>query len=137
VKLVRLSHRQFKRWAILFLAGAALCGGIYALIGNPLDPFDNRRFSVSAWKEAEGQQRARMSEDLIAHHLPPGMTEQQVVALLGQPEGVDLGPTEKRIAKRYYVYYIGNWSLQEMDDAYLYVHLDANDRVVKAEIYGY
>jgi hypothetical protein len=122
----------------------ALVAIVYELIGNPLDPFDNRRFSVEAWRSASEHRnldwRARMCRDLINRVIRPGMSEKQVVALLGIPDRVrdTRGPGGDPLPDRHiYEYEIGSWSFQGMDDAFLYVHIDLIDHVLKTEIYGY
>jgi hypothetical protein len=137
------------RWRpIIYVALIVLAAVVVAVVmrtvesGSPTgssDPFNQKRFSVGEWSSASREDRARMCRDLIDRHLPPGTTEQQVLALLGKPEYVNHGDKfpQRAIADRFYVYSIGNWSWQGMDDAFLYVHLDKGDRVVKAEIYGY
>jgi hypothetical protein len=83
-----MSHRA--RWIIgsVVLAAAAT----YAFLGNPLDPFDNRRFSQKAWRDAgarfDRDARARMCRDIIKRVVRSGMPEKQVVALLGPPERI-------------------------------------------------
>jgi hypothetical protein len=71
----------------------------------------------------------------------PGLLESQVVALLGPPEGIRTGEDDgghKLKGTRTYWYGLGSWSeYNGFDDAYLYVHLDASDRVVVAEVTGY
>jgi hypothetical protein len=128
----------------LLVALAMLVGVTYLLVGNPLDPFDNKRFSAEAWRRAteayDLEARARMCRDLIKHFLQPGIPEKQVVRLIGPPDQVEDGHGSERdrlIGARFYRYYIGNWSFQGMDDAFLYVHFDSQDRVIKVEIYGY
>jgi hypothetical protein len=81
-----------------------------------------------------------MCRDIIKRVIRPGMTEQQVVSLLGpQSEFVTRrGPGGEPLPnRRIYEYSIGSWTLQRMDDAFLYVHIDPSDHVVTAEIYGY
>ena len=122
---------------LVMVLAAAL---VYGAVGNPIDPFDNRRFSPDAWRIADLEARARMCRDIVRHVVGPGMPEKQVVALLGPPElvrdgrggGGPLLPD-----RRIYQYSIGSWTMQRMDDAFLYVHIDPSDRVVMAEIYGY
>ena len=118
---------------------AALAALLYALVGNPFNPFDDRRFKAAAWQNAAPDVRARMSEDLVKHHLPVGMSESQVVALLGKPFDVEEGETEAPLhtGTRHLMYDLGNWSMHGMDDAYVYVHLDEKGNVVAAEVYGY
>ena len=132
-----------RRTGILVVVGAvvlvaAVVTTVYALIGNPLDPFDNRSFTPAAWRTADRDGRARMCRDLVSRHLIAGTAEPQVVALLGKPAGVyKAGERDHLVGAQTYVYSIGNWSFQGMDDAFLYVHLDANGRVIYGEIYGY
>jgi hypothetical protein len=130
------------RWIVgsVVLTAAAT----YAFLGDPLDPFDNRRFSPEAWREAgarfDRDARARMCRDIIKRVVRPGTPEKQVVALLGPPERIRnrRGPGGDPLpGRRIYEYSIGSWTLQRMDDAFLYVHIDASDQVVMAEIYGY
>jgi len=122
----------------------ALAALAYEMIGNPLDPFDNRRFSPEAWSSASEHHnvdwRARMCRDLINRVIRPGMSEKQVVALLGTPDRVSdrRGPGGDLFTDRHiYEYEIGNSTFQGMDDAFLYVHIDLTDHVLKTEIYGY
>jgi hypothetical protein len=117
-----------------------LAAVVYAWVGNPLDPFDDRRFSPGAWQKASADSRARMSRNVIRRVIKPGVVESEVVTLLGKPDSVSdrRGPGGKVLTGiRIYEYRIGNWPLWRMDDAFVYVHLDTNDRVVKSEIYGY
>ena len=80
-----------------------------------------------------------MSEDLVKNHLPAGMRESQVIALLGKPFSIENGATEAplHVGTRHLMYDLGHWSMHGMDAAYVYVHLDGNGNVVAAEVYGY
>lgn len=81
-----------------------------------------------------------MARDVV-RRLTPGMTEAQVVAMLGKPEEVVLANRDAGgnhvLGPRAYTYYLGGWSMRGMDSAFVFVHLDANDRVIKSEIDGY
>lgn len=77
-----------------------------------------------------------MARDLIKHHLLPGLTGEQVIALVGDPDQVR-AEDQRLVGKKLYTYSVGHWSFHGMDAAYVYVHLDADNRVVKAEVYGY
>ena len=123
---------------------AAVGTATYAWVGNPLDSFDDRRFSPTEWSRATAAHdlasRARMSRDLMRRFVPRGMPEREVVALLGKPDRVSdrRGPGgTPLVGIHIYEYRLGNWMSQRMDDAFLYVHLDTYDRVVRTEIYGY
>jgi hypothetical protein len=129
------------RW--IFAAIGLSAAALYALVGNPLDPFDNRRFSQEVWRAAgkyDPDERARMSRDIIRRVVLPGMPETQVVDLLGPPQRVrdtrcpDNAPLADR---RLYEYGIGSWTFQRMDDAFLFVHIGPDDRVLQVEICGY
>jgi len=78
-----------------------------------------------------------MCGDIIKHVVRPGMTETQVVELLGPPERVrsagDKAPSDGRI----YEYRIDRWAFQSTDDAFLDVRFDSTDHAVVAEIYAY
>ena len=65
--------RKFNRIALLGLLGAAL--GI-ARKGHT--------FSTEQWL-AEPAERTKIVDDLLENHSPVGMTEEEVLALLGQP----------------------------------------------------
>jgi hypothetical protein len=137
-----MSHRRTAATVVLAIAAAvALVIGAYARWGDPVDPFDNRRFSATEWHAAEAEGRAKMCRDLIRNHLRSGMAEQQVFALLGETgevhdDGPDLvrWPGAKRLAR----YYLGGFSqYRGMDDAWLYVYFDGDRRLLGAEVYGY
>ena len=135
-----LSRRQITVLAAAVLA--ALAVATYCFFGNPLDPFDNKRFSKESWQRASAaydlDSLARMSRDLINKHLQAGMSEAQIIELLGQPNDIQRGNKRDRSKGVFsYRYYIGSWSLQRMDDAFVYIHFDSNGRVVDREIYGY
>ena len=133
------------KWTVaLMISVAASALVCYALIGNPIDPFDDRRFSAEAWKRAgadhDHDARARMCRDLMKRFVRPGMSEKQVVSLLGTPDRISdrRGPGgTPLLGVHLYEYPIGNWTFQRMDDAFLYVHFDSSDHVLKTEIYGY
>lgn len=136
-------RRLFILCLILSLLALAVT---YAWIGNPLDPFDDRRFSPAAWVRAaerhDDEARGRMCRDLIRRHLRGGPTEQEVLALLGPPlpQGWDTGddPDDGQPAGiKHYDYYVGYWPLHGMDEALLQVRFDPAGRVTDATVYGY
>jgi hypothetical protein len=120
------------------LAAVAAGVGIYAAIGDPLDPFDNRRFSAAAWKDATAQDRARMSRDLMLRHLKPGMSKAALVSLLGDPVHVTPIYNMTTPAVSQLEYYLGSWTLYRgMDHAFLCLELDPSDQLVASRIDGY
>lgn len=121
--------------AVLALALAGYAAKLY------LDPFDDQRFDSAAWLKANPQQRASMARDAI-RHLPTGTTAATVEALLGEPterftdQREDWGGNPLRGVKTY-EYWLGSWGRVAWDDAFLYVHFDARDRVIASEVNGY
>jgi hypothetical protein len=117
---------------------------VHLIIGSALfatgcgNPFNDEPFSKEAWATAGPEQRAAMAEDLVTNRVPPGMSVKQVVALLGEPGDTWVKGTGDRVlGEETLVYYIGCWSLEGMDDAFVCIHLDGSGRVIEAEIYGY
>jgi hypothetical protein len=75
---------------------------------------------------------------VMRRFIRPGMTEEEIIALLGPPNDVQEGEKRDRFIGDYsFRYWIGSWSFQRMDDAFLYVHFGSGRRVVAREIYGY
>ena len=132
--MVRFSLRQ------LLLGIAIIALGLTALIAlnRHASPFDNVAFTPAAWAKADEMERARMSGDLIRNHLPRGLTRLQVEALIGRTSWT-MGPNGGYGARgaETHKYGIGSWSMQGMDDAFVYVHYDVNGNVIDAEIDGY
>jgi hypothetical protein len=135
-----MSHRA--RWIVVIIILVVV--STYAWVGNPVDPFDDSRFSREAWQRASAaydlDSRAHMARDVTRRVIRPGMSETEVVDSLGRPETVTdrRAPGDAPVASgQIYRYHLGSWTFQRMDDAFLYVHFDANGRVFRTEIYGY
>ena len=135
---------RFRRPAVILAIATVilfgLIGLVYEIVGNPLDPFDDQRFSSRRLQQispSDGERRARMARSALQNHLTPGTTEAQVTAKFGPPDGISTGPEDdggnKLPGVRTYVYMLGSWSGVGFDDAFLYVHLDARDRVIAAQ----
>lgn len=127
---------------VLLALFVALTLVVYAWIGNPFDSFDDEQFSRKAWQKAANDvnSRACMSRDLVRHVIKSGMSEKEVVTLLGRPDSTsgERGPSGKLLTNVHtYVYRIGNWPGMNMDDAFVYVYLDPSKRVIQSEIHGY
>ncbi len=88
-------------------------------------------FQTDAWISAQTdgrlEVRNRMAHDLLRRHLRQGMTQNQVIGLLGQP-------TEKE-AKGDWIYMMDfpRFSL-ELDPEYLRITFDESDRLADAKI---
>jgi hypothetical protein len=101
-------------------------------------PFNDEPFSREAWAAAAAEQRAAMAEDLVTNHVSPGMSVKQLIDLLGDPGDTWVKGTGHRVmGEKTFVYYIGSWSLEGMDDAFVCIHLDGSGRVIEAEICGF
>jgi hypothetical protein len=126
---------------ILFLAvlalGAGLALGARTLIRH-LDPFEARPFDPAAWAAADHEGRASMARDAI-RHLPAGTPEADIEAMLGKTrveETVRLTASGPQGAVRTYSYFLGCWSAIYYDSTFLWVHVDAEGRVIAAVIGG-
>ena len=107
----------------LLIGIAIIAAGVAALLSlkRLADPFDDVAFAPAAWSKADEDGRARMSRDLVNNHLPRGLSQNRVEALIGRTSWVikptDIDGYRSRGAETH-VYRIGNWSWQGMDDAY-------------------
>ena len=81
-------------------------------------------FDAGAWRSDDGfgtcTARAAMAPDLMASHLPPGMTRQKVLDMLGPPESDWSSDGEAS-------YPIGCW----IDCDWVVVEFDASDRITR------
>jgi hypothetical protein len=113
-----------------------ICSALFVTgCGNP---FNDEPFSKEAWAAATAEQRAAMAEDLVTNHVSPGMSVKQIVALLGDPEDTwDQWAGHRIMGEKTFAYYIGSWSLEGMDDAFVCIHFDESGRVIEAEICGF
>jgi hypothetical protein len=112
--------------------------GVLAIVASGCgSPFNDQTFSEQAWAGATAEQRAAMAEDLVTHHVPLGMSSKQILSLLGEPGETWVKGAGFRVkGEKTFAYYIGSWSMQGMDDAFVCIHLDETGRVIEAEIYG-
>ena len=107
-----------------------------------LDPYDGRDFDRVVWHaDPGGHDRAAMCTDIIERHLRPGMTFDRITDLLGQSfwerDRSHLADGEQMAVVRAVSYSVGSCSWIGYDDAFLYVNLDADDKLVSATVYGY
>src|SRR5690349_10137453 len=130
-------RRPKRVFFLVTLMGIVLLAAGAIALRRALDPFNKKTFSVAAWASATPEARATMARD-AADHVSAGMTESQLIALLGKPDEVLLpgsggAGTNHVLGARAYAYELGNWSMHGMDAAFVYVHFDANGRVIKSE----
>ena len=112
---------------ILFFMIAYFC--IWALPFFFLTPFDDMRFNAQVWaRQADTNDyknpRGQMYEDLLENHLPRGITKEQVIQLLGEP---DYSKSETLFR-----YNLGYWSGIGRHPDYLYVEFDVKGRLKRA-----
>jgi hypothetical protein len=132
--MLRFSLKQ------LLLGTAVAAIGLFALVAikQYANPFDDLAFTTAAWAAADDNTRAAMADDLVRNHLAGGLSRSQVRALIGSPDRTLQSNASTRVlGAETDTYRIGSWSMQGMDDAFVYVHYDANGNVIEAEIYGY
>jgi hypothetical protein len=94
-----------------------------------MNPYDDLKFTKAAWDadaDGPGYRRRQMLDDLIARHLPHGMSEAAVVALLGEPT--------TRYGAEELEWDIGEHYMRNFD-ASLNVYFDVDHKLVHAVIY--
>jgi hypothetical protein len=139
--------KKNKIWAIggivvpSFVCAVLFFGVIYWFFIPWMYPFDGARFTTEAWADSRNDERAPMVLDLVTNHLPTGLSQQEVEKLLGSPDKIITAPDSggiRPLGVKTYVYKIGSWThYKGFDDAFVYVHLDEDGKVIKAEINGY
>lgn len=91
-----------------------------------LDPFAGQSFDRAVWHKFHNNHepdnpRASMSKDLRRRYLRQGLTKQEVVKLLGEP---DMNKSDNM-----YEYNLGMWSGFRIDYDGLQIHFDAEGRL--------
>jgi hypothetical protein len=134
-----------KRPALLIAAVASVIV-ILAYVGSEakrwIDPYDGRDFDRLAWDaDPGGYERASMCADIIDRHLQPNMSLDQISKLLGDSftdrDRSHFHDGDQMPGVRTISYWVGPCSWIGYDDAFLFVNLDENDRLVSARVYGY
>jgi hypothetical protein len=113
---------------VIALAALALFG--LRWFNDYLDPFAGRAFDRDLWHEFyesddPDSPRASMVKSLQRSFLHPGLTHDQVIELLGEP---DLAKSSDM-----YEYNLGMWSGFRMDYDGLQVHFDSQGRLTHAQ----
>jgi hypothetical protein len=111
-------------------AGVACCG----VLLFKADPFNQISFNRQVWLTSpDGMDcpRGKMAGDLLRFHLNKGMSKQEVVEVVGTPDGKDRTDTGQEV----YRYYLGCWSGLRIDEDYLDVVFDASGRVSAAYVW--
>jgi hypothetical protein len=124
------------------LVGFVVVAVVVIALDRETDPFDNQQFDPAVWAAGDHEVRMAMARD-AARRTPAGMSEAEVVNLLGKPDTVEesrrLTASAPARAVQTYSYYLGSShlsSLRGLDDAFLWVHLGNDGRVVAAVIGG-
>jgi hypothetical protein len=137
-----MARRCLLVFAVIAVASCVGCTGsitAFTYVCRWLDPFEARRLDPEAWAVAEPEGRAAMARDAI-RHLPPGLPEEEIQALLGPCSVGDRRGTTASTpadAVRTYQYYLGSWSPTYYDDTFLRVHVGEDGRIIAAVIAGY
>ena len=122
------------------LVGTAIIAVALAALIPIADPFDNATFTPARWAKAGAQERGRMSRDLVANYLKPGLSLAEVEALIGHTENL-IKPSDpwghRARGAETRVYPIGSWPYHGRNDAMVYVHFDSNGELIAAEISGF
>ena len=111
---------------------------MFRAVVNETDPFEAHEFDPAVWATAKPEQRAEMVRDAI-RHLPTGLPESEVLALLGKGEIIN---TQKMASHgafdtvRTHAYYLGNWTGHYCAKTFLWVHVSAGGCVTGTEIGG-
>ena len=105
------------------------------------DPFDDRSFDAGEWAAASqsSDERASMAHEVVAR--VRGLNQEQVLDMLGEPDKrlssrVDAGGNRLR-GVVVFSYHLGCWSGYGFDDAFIYIHFDADGVAVNSEVTGY
>jgi hypothetical protein len=131
---------RFSRKKLLIVT-AILVVGLIAVSWRPRDAaFNELEFTPAAWAKADNVERAKMSGDLVRNHLLRGLSRSQVESLIGKtrhtinPSDADGFKVRGAVTHEYGIDNLGDpvW-----DNAFVYVHYDANGKVVSAEVTGY
>lgn len=136
------SRRQirFLTRALLIVAAVVTCLLVSLFTFSQwFDPFDDVGFDSEQWATASDEGRAPMARDVVSR--VRGLNQQEVLDLLGEPgnrlnSGTDAGGHRLR-GTEVFSYYIGSWSIHGMDDAFIYIHFDADGVAIHSEITGY
>jgi outer membrane protein assembly factor BamE (lipoprotein component of BamABCDE complex) len=115
--------------------GAALVAGWLFIRPFGPPPFDEWQFSAAVWAqrrdgvmETLNSPRGAMVGDLQRRHVLPGMTREQVVRLLGEPDW--------QKCRMEYVYFIGAWdAVRFVDPSIFIIYFDATG-IVRETVIG-
>jgi len=123
------------------VAGVVVCAGAVQILRTNThqpDPFDARPFDPREWAAADPKDRAAMARDAI-RHLPVGLPESDMQALLGKGDVCDTHPFRCDTnpftgvatfgAIRSHKYYLGRKS-------FLWVRVGTDGRVIEAELWN-
>lgn len=105
------------------------------------DPYDDRSFNSASWIDGNEVVRTSMARS-AARAIKTGDTSNVVAQLLGEPDWTNtvkvsvFGERFPDGTARTWGYRLNPSQLHGYDDAYLYVHLDASDFVIEAQLGG-
>ncbi|RFS17024.1 hypothetical protein [Emticicia sp. C21] len=126
---------KIKKLLITIVIFVCIGFGIFYLVAmfmtTALIDGDNKEFNQNLWKDDfEGETRAVMLSDLENKHLKKGMTKDEVIKLLGEPDGRH-PDGENYTWKKELGYDLGN----SFDPCEFIIYLDENLKVVSWKKY--
>jgi hypothetical protein len=107
------------------LTAVALLAVVVLYITTPLNPFDDREFNQDQWSQSRPTERARMSASLINHLSGARINQEELVAILGQPDSISSDDSEGGC--RVFTYYLGSWPIRAYDDTFLEIDVRHDD----------
>jgi hypothetical protein len=115
--------------------------GLSWLLLLRMDPFNQTQFDRQAWVAAPPD-RGPMTRDLLRRHLKKGTGRQEVLALLGKPNGRVTYKGQPLVEGAGYErtreilrYSLGAWSGYRMDPDYLDLAFDESGRLIGAWVW--
>jgi hypothetical protein len=128
------------KYGLVLLVSIAVVGLSGFALWALLNPFNQKAFQQELWSQGDPDVRAAMAKDVI-QDLPPGSPEAIIEPLLGKP--MEVIPRARLMGKpprettHTFAYWLGGWSSFAYDSTFLWVHIDGNGKIIKAEIGGY
>jgi hypothetical protein len=124
--LLQMKIRYRLRTIIIALSLAAIVLALAIFLVRRADPFSGVAFDRAVWirfrnNDDPDNPRAQMVSDLLRNHLHQGMSQSEVIELLGEPE--------EKPNRNHYEYVLGMWSGFRVDYDVLEVDFDSAGRV--------
>ena len=130
-----MSEKSRARLVIFCLVAALVLG-----VRDCMNPFNDSLFSSAKWKEAYGDERIPMAENLMESYLPEIHSHEELQSLLGEPESKwPAGYKSRHLedAVEEWIFHLGASGLSAPgDDSKLVISLDSDGAVLGSFIKG-